>query len=373
MSANNKVLQVLVPSGNLGVAAQGTTLDQLAFGQIGIFDHETKLALGQNGSNFNGSERKIFIAVGRNDDKIDESAGQYIPLPLLEAITYNEASEAENEVQLISGFENILCDTDYTLRMEMRNGKISQIQGTVGYYKSFSFRTGACPADGTRTGDMKDFIKKFYQSLKADETNDGFYKVTVVDTANANAVVPDIDAAANTVVFGILIESLPVKETIYPGSINPTYYKDRQTVITLGLVEGLLDVNAKITKVTESKSEEGSGYDLYQQEYLAAGWKTSSPYRQSQIHGLEIMTGIEFHVSKTGTYDVFHLVYEIKGFAGWGSYKHPLQTIIAIPSADTTTITQVKSVLDKLSSFPVSDAIEIGDFTTDESEGGEGG
>lgn len=332
MSANEKVFQVLVPSGNQAIAAVGTDLNTLKEGQIGVFDNNTKLAL--DAATIVNSD-KIFIAVGRGTS-IDDSAGQNIPLEYLEAITFKKAQPAVNQVQLISGFTNIACDTDYTVRLEVRNGKIAQIQGTVGFYKSFSFRTSACPVDGSKKGDVKDFVKKFYEAIKLDQSPENFYKVTVVDTAKANAEVTDIDAAADTVVFGILIESLPVGETVFAGGINPTYYKDRQSIINISLVENLKENGVKVTTVTEAKSVEGSGYDLHQQEYMAMGWK-GNIYRQSGLHGLEFQNGLEYHIEKRKVYSVFHLVYENKGYAGWGSYKHPLQTIIAIPEADTTT------------------------------------
>lgn len=340
MSANEKVFQVLVPSGNQAIAAVGTNLDTLKEGQIGVFDNDTKLALDAATA---VNSNKIFIAVGRGT-YIDDSAGQDIPLQYLEAVTYRKAQPAVNQVQLISGFDNIACDTDYTLRLEVRNGKIAQVQGTVGFYKSFSFRTSACPVDGSKKGDVKDFVKKFYEAIKLDQSPENFYKVTVVDTAKANAKVTDIDAAANTVKFGILIESLPVGETVFAGGINPTYYKDRQSIINISLVENLKENGVKVSTVTASKNAEGSGYDLHQQEYMAMGWK-GNIYRQSGLHGLEFQNGLEYHIEKRKTYSVFHLVYENKGYAGWGSYKHPLQTIIAVPEADTTTSDALLTVL----------------------------
>lgn len=337
MSTNNKVFQVLVPSGNKAVAAAGTTLDNLTVGQIGVFDNDTKLAI--DGTTISAID-KIFIAVGRGNDNIDDSAGQNIPLDLLEAVTFKQATKAVNQKQLISGFDNVKPDTDYTLRMEFRNGQIAQTQGTVGFFKSFSFRTGT-----SETGLAKDFIKKFYEAVKADETRGGLYKVTVVNPTTL-AEITDIDAAAANAKFGLLIESLPVAETVYGGSINPVYFKNRQTLINLSLVENLKEAGAIIVEKQASVQPEGLGYDLRQQEYLAMGWK-GHIYRASCVTGLEL-PGAMYYTNPATNYDVFHLTYENKGYAGWSSYKHPIQTIIAVPDADSTTSTSLKTVLDRI-------------------------
>ena len=336
MSTNNKVFQVLVPSGNKAIAAVGSSLESLTPGQIGFFDEETKLAI--DGSAASATDR-IFIAVGRDED-IDLSAGQTIPLNLLEAITVKDAQDAVNQKQLIAGFDNIENQTDYTLRMEVRNGKIAQTIGTVGFYKSVSFRTSTVTS-------QKDFVKKFIEVLDlASRKEDSFFKATVVN-ATTLAVITDIDAQADTVKFGILIESLPVKETIFPGGVNPVYFKNRQSTIELSLVENLSDTGAKITETTASKHAEGKGYDLHQLEYQAMGWKTNHIYRTSDVTGLEL-PGAVYQIDSKGSYNTINLTYENKGYAGWSSYKHPIQTIIAVPKADTTTYTAIKTVLQNI-------------------------
>jgi hypothetical protein len=147
------------------------------------------------------------------------------------------------------------------------------------------------------------------------------------------------------VCLGIRLTSVPVPVNSAFGSINLKYVAGRETDMIVSLVDGFT-CNGEVVTVQELRKSEGHGYDVRQLEYLAGGWNGKpGPYRTSDTTGTE-RGGFQYFTSLTGTYSLFTLVYDQFSVGGWLEYLNNLETVIAIPCADSTTLAGIATVLD---------------------------
>lgn len=111
---------------------------------------------------------------------------------------------------------------------------------------------------------------------------------------------------------------------------------------------GLGLCNGKITTITNVQYPEGKGFDLQELEYEAGGWNGKpGPYRTSSVLGLQ-KGAIEYFSSASGNYTQLVLEYDQFSVGGWLEYLNNLRTIIAIPCADTATLTGLVTILDAI-------------------------
>src|SRR3989337_904872 len=141
MSVNNRPSAVLVTSGNQALAVAGTLIDALAPGQIGVYDANTRVALA-------GTEgpRQFFLAVGVDKtgsatlEDIVVSAGQYIEAKNVYTYNFREHSAAQPQIIEIADYKGE-CETDYAIKVELRNQQIYRTQGHNPFMKTYAFRT----------------------------------------------------------------------------------------------------------------------------------------------------------------------------------------------------------------------------------------
>lgn len=187
----------------------------------------------------------------------------------------------------------------------------------------------------------------------------GSTETLVYQTPVAGMTITPIVAATKTVVadtaaftlanpgvcLGIRITSNSMAVNAKSGGINLKYVKNRQTDMIISSPIGFT-CNGTITTLTELQMNEGSGYDIQQLEYEAGGFNGKpGPYRQSTITGME-RQGITYFASATANYNVFVLSYDQQSVGGWLEYLNNLETIIAVPCADNTTLAGIPAVLD---------------------------
>ena len=354
MSTNNKVFQVLVTKGNAAPLAKDLTLDSLQPGQIGIFNASTNLSIDATSP----AVKNFYIAVGvdkNGDGTVDDmnfSAGQVIQKENVRDYTFRPHTPGAPQIFEITNYDKVECETDYTLRFEIRNMIVYMRQGYNQYTKAFSVRTSCCDCSSAcPSGSAVELTKLLFHALKADKS--GMFKVEAITPADAvtgqRTVIADIDAyAANAAnadkVPGlrITVNGIAVNKFC---NINTRYYNPRQTVIIPSLVSGF-GCTGVVTTTQQAVSEEGNGYDIKQKEYHAGGWNgRPGPYRASTVVGLakdEFM----YFADETVKYDQVNLVYDLFSTAGWGEYLNNLQTLIAVPQADTVTRNGLVTVLD---------------------------
>src|SRR5699024_9453825 len=126
--------------------------------------------------------------------------------------------------------------------------------------------------------------------------------------------------------------------------VNLMYFYPRETFANITKIAGF-KCNGTVETVQELAFEEGSGYDVKQQEYFAKGW-TESPYRVSTLNGVADYK--TYNAVATEKYDIFALTYDQFSVGAWLEYLNNEATIIAVPEADTVARDALAGVLDLL-------------------------
>jgi len=140
---------------------------------------------------------------------------------------------------------------------------------------------------------------------------------------------------------GIRITGVPMAINGYNGSINLKYVKNRNIDFIVSLPVGF-ECSGTVTVVTEAANSEGSGYDIRQLEYMSGGTNGQpGPYRTSAVHGLERNGGTIYYATPGANYNTVILAYDQASVGGWLEYLNNLETIIAVPCADTVTTTSI--------------------------------
>lgn len=330
MSTNNKVFQVLVAKANSAILAAGNTVDDLAVGQIGIFDAETNLSIDKTAT----TKKNFYMAVGIDSDgdtvvdKFMFSAGQHIQKDFIRNVELKDYVSPVKFVCDIQDYTNVKNGTEYAIKLEFRNMNIYQRQGTNQFTKTFSVVT----TENTSIAPMYDFARQILAEMNADESG-MFTAVAVAANGTPIADLATWCAANPTLAPHIRITGNEMAIYKYYG-INPKYYFPRETVIIPSLLG--FTSEAKIVIVTSAVAEQGNAYEIKQKEYQAGGWnRQPGPYRTSSTLGYPY-EGIEFNAVDGTHYIQIHLVYDFFSTAGWGEYLNNLMTIIAIPNTYST-------------------------------------
>ena len=127
-------------------------------------------------------------------------------------------------------------------------------------------------------------------------------------------------------------------------NINLQYFYPRQTWINASKIEGF-KCNGSVVVVNAPTYEEGSGYDIKQLEYMAKGWG-ESPYRVSNLNG--VADERAYNTVVTTNYNQIALTYDQFSIGAWLEYYNNFASIVAVPTADTTTSVALLAILDAL-------------------------
>ncbi len=370
---NENVSQVLVPSAGLAILGVGLTLDNLAIGQLGVFDKNTGLSIDAAGA---GAVRDFYIAIARSSnnnaviDTMDFSAGDEIQKRNIEKYSFREHTASQPHIVEVKDYK-VECDTEYCIKLEYRNEETRAHNGFTPFYKSYVVTTACCDecAD-CASGDANELSLLFTQAINND-TN-GFATAEIIATTAVTAathgtavdyaigdVVSEADAALMTVwnlaqaddttrVFTkFVVTSTEVSLQSY-CNVNTMYYAPRQTQLILSLSCGF-ECTGTVEEVQALSYEEGAGYDIQNKEFRTLAHKTNSAYKQSGILGLAD-SNIVYH-SVVGTkYDQFIIEYNnlTASTGGNGKVENNLDTILAIPTGEDALRASVSGILDAL-------------------------
>ena len=376
MSKNNHVFQVLVGAGNQAILAAGKTVADLVadnvIGKIGIFDAVTNLSVDET-----DSPSAVYIAVAVDNDGdgvvdgIKKSAGQKINLKGLKGYEFTPYQAPLPQIVTISDYGDTLGGTEFIIRLEFRNQEIYKKQGYNQYSKAYSIITDGASITPV---DANQITIKFVNAINNDPLQLVTAEAIAADTitiathgTSVNysagdvmtladvAVIETFNAtAANKVYSSIKLttNSLGINKFF---QINTKYYTPRQTMIIPSLVSGF-DGAGTITITQDIKNEQGSGYDVKMKEYEAAGWDATGPYRQYATTGLP-KDELVYAASETAKYHQIVLTTEDSSYGGFQTFYNTVSNIIAIPQADTTTLTSIITVLTGITGIDKSSTI----------------
>ena len=371
MSRNNDVFQVLVTKGNQAVLAKDKKVTELLPGQIGAFDFGTNMSVDATTTNM---PKNFYLAVGLDTDgngtttDIAKSSGSNIQGKNVVHYSFRPHTPGRPMKVLLKDYQP-QCETEYGVKLELRNQEIYATQGFVQFTKSYFMKTGCCNcAEPCAISDANEITRDLFINVSNDSS--GMVKAnikarTAITAATVGGSVATDIAIGGSVTFEQLediiaynstetdpadffltdleFETIPQKVKDF-CTVNLGYFYPRQTVAILTKVEGF-KCTGKIEVTQNVAFEEGAGIDLKQKEYMALGWK-DSPYRLSTLNGMAFDRS--FNVDATTKYDQFHLTYDQYSIGAWLEYYNNLATTIGVPATDTITRNGLAALLDKL-------------------------
>ena len=303
---NNPVFQVLVVS-NTSALAAGGKLEELAVGQLGLFNADTNLAVDPNGA----FPDKFYFAVGIPNaagtlGDIRKSTGEYIRKSKINTAYSQLPVAAASQVHTIAlaGFVPA-ANKDYVFRLTFMSANTMYMQGFNHPVKSFVVSTGTVAPN----------LATFQDLIVAEVNKD--VEGLVVASKNSTNVIFTIGAEDKTATL---------------GGLNPKYAFLRQFKTTLS-IGGDFEIGQYTVTTTGPVYEQGSGYDIAQMEYIAGGWNGDPGiYRTGEINGLIGFNTPIFAVAGT-KYWTLRLNYEFESHSGGNlEYSNQLETLIAIPN-----------------------------------------
>ena len=368
MSRNNDVFQVLVTKDNQALAAAGTSVADLSPGQIGVFDFNSNLAV--DGTT---QVKNFYLAVGLDTDgdgvtdDIAKSAGSHIQNRNIRYYSFKPHSAGQPLQVALTGY-TADCETEYGIKLELRNQEIYRTQGYNQFTKTYSIVTSCCDGcDPTcPSGDANEITKQLKENINNDPAGLVVAEATARQALTAATHGTSVDYAAGDVMTDADVDALMVFNAaqadpstyVYTDllittvtqkihafcDVNLMYFYPRETFANITKIAGF-KCNGTVETVQELAFEEGSGYDVKQQEYFAKGW-TESPYRVSTLNGVADYK--TYNAVATEKYDIFALTYDQFSVGAWLEYLNNEATIIAVPEADTVTRDALAGVLDSL-------------------------
>lgn len=312
---NNPVYQVLVVT-NPTLLAAGNKPENLAIGQLGIFNAETGLSITAEAS-FTAAKRLQF-AVGLPNatntalGDVKFSAGQYVDKALIQTIGTQEYVAPVSQsiaLDLSSLVVSTTADEDYVFR--------------------FSFRSGRTMT----TNDIISPSKAFVVTVPAGSSIATLCDLVVAEVAKDEEAI--VTATDNTTGVTFTFAAEPKENTL--NGLNPRYDFLRQYKVDYGF-GGAFEGKVYTVTVTDPVFEQGSGYDLVQEEYFAGGWEQGL-YRDSALNGLFQHKDFKFFANPSTNYWTARLKYGLKSTSGGSlDYESYLETLIAVPqTADNLT------------------------------------
>ena len=365
MSRNNDVFHLLVTKGNQAVLAKDKKVTELLPGQIGAFDYNTNLSFD---ATVTTAPKNFYLAVGLDAGNgtlgdIMKSAGSHVQGKNVAFFSFRPYTPGRPMKVLLKDYV-ANCETEYGVKLELRNQEIYRTQGYNQFTKTYSMKTSCC--DGCTptcpSGDANEITRQLFINVSNDvsglikaniKIRGGATVAGVTPDANGNITLADIETImafnatqtdpADFVYTDLEFETVP--QTIQDfTSVSLNYMYPRQTVVILTKVEGF-KCTGDIEVTQTAVFEEGAGIDIKQLEYIAKGW-TEGPYRVSSVNS--IAENRAFVTDATAKYDVFALTYDQFSLGGWLEYFHNQASIIAIPTADATTRNGLAAILDKV-------------------------
>ena len=306
---SNPIFQVLVAS-NPAILGAGGLPSTLGVGQLGIFNAETNLSFDPAGS----IPDKFYFAVGLDTVEsgiltdIRRSAGEYISKKLVNTVFGKAPVAGANQVLSLNLTGFVPDDVDYTIHTEWISGQLMNLSGFTNPRKSFVIT-------GTTGQTLAQFINAFVAYINADEEG----LIVASNSGNTHLVLT----------VGKELKSKTI------GGINPRYDFLRQFQVKFAFSDGFEDQPTVVVAAnTPAVYEEGSGYDIQQEEYIAGGW-IGKPgiYRDSALNGLFATGDFEPLAVKSLMYYQTWFNYNYNSNSGGMlNYSNQMQTLIAVPN-----------------------------------------
>ena len=371
MARNNDVFKILVTKGNQAVLGTGQKVTALAPGQIGVFDFSTNLSINAAGA---PAVRNFYLAVGLDVNgtgtitDIAKSSGSHVQGKNVAFYSFRPHTPGRGMKVVLKDY-TADCETEYGVKLELRNREIYQTQGYNQFTKTYSIVTSCCSGcePTCPSGDANEITKLLAININNDPSglivaraiarqaltaathgvSANIAEGGVVSDADLDAIMAFNKAQPSTDTFVYTdLEIETITQNVHTfSSVNLKYFYPRETVVIATKIEGF-KCNGTLETTQTAVFEEGNGYDLKQVEYMALGWGIDGPYRLSTLNG--VADDRTYQVDQTQKYDQIHLTYDQFSIGAWLEYYNNEATTIAIPAADATTRNGLVPILDAL-------------------------
>ena len=199
MSRNNDVFHLLVTKGNQAVLARDKKVTELLPGQIGVFNYDTNLSFDATVA---AAPRNFYLAVGVDAGNgttgdIMKSAGSHVQGKNIAFYSFRPHTPGRPMKVLLKDYV-ANCETEYGVKLELRNQEIYRTQGYNQFTKTYTMKTSCCKdcVPTCPSGDANEITKQLYINISNDPS--GLVKANI--KPRAGAVLPSgvtVDANGN--------------------------------------------------------------------------------------------------------------------------------------------------------------------------------
>ena len=172
MSRNNDVFHLLVTKGNQAVLAKDKKVTELAPGQIGVFNYDTNLSIAAA----DPAPKNFYMAVGVDagdgtTGDIMKSAGSHVQGKNIAFYSFRPYTPGRPMKVVLKDF-TANCDTQYGVKIELRNQDIYMTQGYVQFTKTYTMKTSCCNdcVPTCPSGDANEITKQLLINVANDPT-----------------------------------------------------------------------------------------------------------------------------------------------------------------------------------------------------------
>jgi hypothetical protein len=359
----NRVSTIMATKGNGSPLAINKKVNELAVGQIGVFNAETNLSLSVASPVSNAKNFYIAVGVdttgGSTTNDIVKSSGNYINMNEITNISFRCYSPHQGEIiDVINFVAN--CQTQYSVNIKLN---VAAARVTYGFNlpgKTYNYVTSCCNdcGSGCPSGDCNELALGLVTAINNDV--DGLFAAYLIDytTTPGSHVVVDIDDYEDWVAdvanagkcLGYRLVTIPTAMYKFLNGINLQYDYPRVPTLYVSLTEGF-NCNGEIVYTRDAIHSQGDGYDMKKIESDAIGNTATgkSAYRLSGLVGVPIFDYVE--TVDVNTAYVQYTIESNQSSTNGGiqsTTMTPLSTTVVIPCADTTTRTNFIALMDAL-------------------------
>lgn len=338
LGTNNYPFSVLVTNGTSGAFAKNQTLDQLAVGQLGIFDMATNQSVDTTNIT---SLTEFYLAVGTDftstggTTNVLKSAGQKITRNQL--VNYSVVC-SQNQLPQILQVDNLTakCDTDYLLSIEFRSLNLTRSYGQNFPKIVYSVRTGCCAdcAGCSEATTGNELANKLVTAINTD--SNALATAQLWDNTN-NVAITNLAtwmAANPTLTASVRITSIfeAVKAYTY-GLLNGIQDTPNGMSMTIALNSGF-ECSGTVTEKQALQFARNTGGEVRLLEETARGWSPEFLLYRQTASGTPLLPNPTLTVGTK--YFLVVLDYLDNHSGGLTQFTDKVQTIIAVPCAGST-------------------------------------
>lgn len=358
MSRNSRFVTSALVVKNDAVLAKENGVEDLAVGQIGVFDVDTAESV--DATSDLDEVRRFFLAVGTGNgatatDDV-RSAGTAIEKRLVKS--YSSACYKECEPQIIELSDwDVNCERDYTVWFATSDPEAFKDFGYEPIYRPYTVRTVYCDnCEDCGDGDCAEFLINLKNAINEDKL--GLFEAEVFAAADTARDTPLDDAGIRGLDEGVVCDAV-LRVTVDCGKVKDfcnipeVYTFPRGAKVQVGFDWDNRPLPS-VDTVQDLSFEVGSGEVARFSEYNARGYD-ESPYRITES-GVQFDKGLTADVNDS--FITINLDYDLEDYTGFQNSERAAVTRIFVRCEEGDAAADLAEILDGiLDNFDAQKAI----------------